>query len=72
MHLFKFIFLTALFLLHTQKLSAEFDVESNYMILQDYHSEKILFEKDADTKKLGECLKVVIHQCSLCLMIKSQ
>ena len=50
MHLFKFIFLTALFLLHTQKLSAEFDVESNYMILQDYHSEKILFEKDADTK----------------------
>jgi D-alanyl-D-alanine carboxypeptidase (penicillin-binding protein 5/6) len=50
MHLFKFIFLTALLLLHTQKLSAEFDVESNYMILQDYHSEKILFEKNADTK----------------------
>jgi len=49
MKLIKFIFLTLLFMLHIQKAFADFDVEANYMILQDYHSEQILFEKDADT-----------------------
>ena len=50
MNLLKFLLLLILLTLHNQKLSAEFDVASNYMILQDYHSEKILFEKDADNR----------------------
>jgi D-alanyl-D-alanine carboxypeptidase (penicillin-binding protein 5/6) len=49
MHLLKFLLFVILFAFYNQKLNADFDVESNYMILQDYHSEQILFEKDADT-----------------------
>ena len=38
MHLLKFFLFVILFAFYNQKLNADFDVESNYMILQDYHS----------------------------------
>ena len=34
----------------TQNLSAEIDIQARYVILQDHHSGKILYEKEADGK----------------------
>ena len=45
--IFIFISLLSLF---PQKTFTEINVEAEYLIVQDYHSEKILFEKDADVR----------------------
>tara|TARA_Y100000590_G_scaffold427055_1_gene536809 strand:+ start:588 stop:1742 length:1155 start_codon:yes stop_codon:yes gene_type:complete len=46
----KIIFFIILFLLFQQKSFANIEIEARYMILQDHHSGKILYEKDADAK----------------------
>ena len=36
-------------ILSTKNSFSEFDVNARYAIIQDFHSKKILFEKDADS-----------------------
>jgi len=48
MNFLKFIFLTILATLFSLKSHSEIDVDARHYILQDHHSGKILFEKDAD------------------------
>jgi len=50
MKLLKIIFLIFVFLLFQQKIYSKIEIDANYVILQDHHSGKILYEKDADTK----------------------
>jgi len=45
--IFLFIFL---FLFFNQKVFSEIEIDARYVILQDHHSGKILYEKDADIK----------------------
>jgi len=46
----KIFVLLITFLLSSQKVSSDISVRANYVILQDYLSGQILYEKDADTK----------------------
>ena len=50
MKLHKIITLILILILPYQKVFAELKVDARYMILQDFHSGKILYEKDADSK----------------------
>ena len=50
MKLFKIIFLIFIFSLIQQKIYSKIEIDANYVIMQDHHSGKILFEKDADGK----------------------
>ena len=50
MKLFKIIFFIFAFILFHQKSYSDIEVDANYVILQDYHSGKILYEKDADVQ----------------------
>ena len=45
---FKIFFLIIFFIFGQQNVKAEIDFEARYMIIQDYLSGEILFEKDAD------------------------
>jgi serine-type D-Ala-D-Ala carboxypeptidase (penicillin-binding protein 5/6) len=47
---FKIILLIIFFVFFQNKTNAAMDIEARYMILQDYLSGKILFEKEADEK----------------------
>ena len=46
----KIFILLISFLLFSTKVNSDISVDANYVILQDYLSGKILYEKDADTK----------------------
>ena len=50
MKFFKIILLTFIFSLVQQKIYSEIQIDARYVILQDHHSGKILYEKDADTQ----------------------
>ena len=50
MKLFKVIFFIFIFSLAQQKIYSEIEIDARYAILQDHHSGKILYEKDADTR----------------------
>ena len=50
MKLFRIIFFIFAFSLFLQKSYAEFEIDANYVILQDHHSGEILYEKDADVQ----------------------
>ena len=50
MKFFKIVFTITFFLLLQQKTYSQIEVEARYVILQDHHSGKILYEKDADSK----------------------
>ena len=50
MKFFKIILLTFIFSLVQQKIYSEIEIDAKYVILQDHHSGKILYEKDADVK----------------------
>ena len=50
MKLFKIIFFIFAFILFHQKSYSGIEVNASYVILQDYHSGKILYEKDADVQ----------------------
>jgi len=50
MKLLKFIIIFFVFSLTVQKTYSEIEVDVNYVIVQDHHSGKILYEKDADVR----------------------
>ena len=50
MKLLKILFLLIVVLTLQQKVHSEIDVDARYVIIQDHHSGKILYEKDADGK----------------------
>ena len=50
MNIFKFILIVLSFLLLTQKAYSNIEIDARYMIIQDHHSGKILYEKEADSK----------------------
>ena len=50
MKLFKIIFFIFIFSLAQQKIYSEIEIDARYVILQDHHSGKILYEKDADAR----------------------
>tara|TARA_B100000029_G_scaffold514511_1_gene617642 strand:+ start:8666 stop:9820 length:1155 start_codon:yes stop_codon:yes gene_type:complete len=50
MKIFKFILFILPFLIAIQKAHSTIEVEARYVILQDHHSGKILYEKEADSK----------------------
>ena len=50
MKLFKIILFIFIFSLVQQKIYSEIEIDVRYVIVQDHHSGKILYEKDADTK----------------------
>ena len=50
MRLFKIILFIFIFSIVQQKIYSEIEVNVRYVILQDHHSGKILYEKDADTQ----------------------
>ena len=50
MKLLKIIFPFLIFLLIEQRAFSQIEIDARYVILQDHHSGKILYEKDADTK----------------------
>ena len=50
MKFFKIIFFIFIFSLAQQKIYSEIEIDARYAILQDHHSGKILYEKDADTQ----------------------
>jgi len=50
MKLFKIIFLTLLISIFHLKSYANYEIDVRYVIIQDHHSGKILYEKDADTQ----------------------
>ena len=50
MKFFNFFFVVLIFSLIHQKSYSDFEIDANYVILQDHLSGKILYEKDADTK----------------------
>ena len=50
MKLFKIILFIFIFSLVQQKIYSQIEIDVRYVILQDHHSGKILYEKNADTK----------------------
>jgi len=50
MNFLKFFTIPIFFLLFCNSSSAEIDINARYVILQDHHSQKILYEKEADAK----------------------
>ena len=50
MKFLKIIFFISSFLLFFQKVYSNIEIDATYVILQDHHSGKILYEKDADAK----------------------
>ena len=50
MKIFNFLITTFLLLLLVQKSHSDIKVNARYVIIQDHHSGKILFEKDADAR----------------------
>ena len=50
MKFFKIFFTILIFLLFQQISYSKIEVDARYVILQDHYSEKILYEKEADTK----------------------
>ena len=50
MNYIRIFFLIFLFLFFSQKVFSKIEIDANYVILQDHHSGKILYEKDADAK----------------------
>ena len=48
MKLLRIIFFISAFLLFQQKTFSQIEIDARYVILQDHHSGKILYEKDAD------------------------
>ena len=50
MNFLKFFITIILFSIFTNFTSAEINIDARYVILQDHHSKKILFERDADSK----------------------
>ena len=50
MKLLRIIFIISVFLLFHQKTYSQIEIDARYVILQDHHSGKILYEKDADTR----------------------
>jgi len=50
MNSLKFFLTIILFSVFCNFTSAEVNIDARYVILQDYHSKKILFERDADSK----------------------
>ena len=50
MKFFKIIFFAISFLLVQQKVSSQIQIDARYVIIQDHHSGKILYEKEADAK----------------------
>ena len=50
MNFLKYFTAIILYLFFSSSASADIDIDARYVILQDHHSQKILFEKDADTK----------------------
>jgi len=50
MRLFKTIFFIFLYCFFSQKAFSEIDIEVDHVILQDFHSGRILFERNADDK----------------------
>ena len=50
MNIFKFILFALSFLILVQKVHSNIDIKARYMIIQDHHSGKILYEKEADGK----------------------
>ena len=48
MRLFKIIFFIFIFSLIQQKIYSQIEIDVRYMIVQDHHSGKILYEKEAD------------------------
>ena len=50
MKFFKIIIFIFIFSLAQQKIYSEIEIDARYVILQDHHSGKILYEKDADTQ----------------------
>ena len=50
MKLFKIILFIFAFILFHQKSYSDIEIDARYVILQDYHSGKILYEKDADVQ----------------------
>ena len=50
MKFFKIIFFVISFLLVQQKVYSQIQIDARYVIIQDHHSGKILYEKEADAK----------------------
>ena len=50
MKLLRIIFIISVFLLFHQKTYSQIEIDARYVILQDHHSGKILYEKDADAQ----------------------
>ena len=50
MNFFRIFIIIIIFSTFYQNLKAEIEVDARYLILQDHHSGKILFEKNADSK----------------------
>ena len=50
MKFFKIIIFIFIFSLAQQKIYSEIEIDARYVILQDHHSGKILYEKNADTQ----------------------
>ena len=50
MKIFKILLSVFLFFLFYQNVYSKIETQANYVILQDHHSGKILYEKDADSK----------------------
>ena len=50
MRLFKIILLIFIFSLTQQKIYSKIEIDANYVILQDHHSGKILYEENADAR----------------------
>ena len=50
MKLFKIILFIFIFLFTQQKIHSEIQIDVRYIILQDHHSGKILYERNADTQ----------------------
>ena len=50
MKFLKIILFTFIFLVFFQKTYSNIEVDAAYVIVQDHHSGKILYEKDADAK----------------------
>ena len=50
MKLLRIIFIISAFLLFHQKTFSQIEIAARYVILQDHHSGKILYEKDADAQ----------------------
>ena len=50
MKLYKFLTFLSFFLFYNHALSADINIDADYLILQDHHSEEILYEENADDK----------------------